>query len=88
MTSVVGKALSSFDFAGSQATGTNMQPLCSAVYLALNALYIGVPDCVASSMRMAYIITEMNALATNITLSHFDTSSTLKYLLFILFTSR
>jgi hypothetical protein len=35
-----------------------------------------MPNCIASSMRMAYVITEMNALATNITLSHLDTSST------------
>jgi len=51
-----------------------MHSLCSAVYHAFYTLNIGIPHCVASSMRMAYIITEMNALATNITLSHFDTS--------------
>ena len=29
----------------------------------------------ASSMRMAYVVTEMNALTANITFSHLDTSS-------------
>ncbi len=47
----------------------------SAVNLALNALNIRVPNCVASSMRMAYVVTEMNALTANITFSHLDTSS-------------
>ena len=38
---------------------------------------IGIPDSVGSSMRMAYVITEMNALTTNITLCHDDTSLSL-----------
>ena len=39
-----------------------MHSSSSAVNLALNALNIRVPNCVASSMRMAYVVTEMNAL--------------------------
>jgi len=35
-------------------------------------------------MGMAYVVTKMNALATNITFSHFDTSSTSAYLTLIL----
>lgn len=51
-----------------------MHSLCAAVNLALNALYVRVPNSVASSMRMAYIVTKMNTLTANITLSHLDTS--------------
>ncbi len=56
-----------------------MHSLGSAIHLALYALNIGVPDCIASSMRMADIITEMYALAANITLSHLNTSLTHKF---------
>ena len=52
-----------------------MHSSSSAVNLALNALNIRVPNCVASSMRMAYVVTKMNALTANITFSHLDTSS-------------
>jgi hypothetical protein len=53
-----------------------MHSLSTTVNLAFYTLDIRVPNCVASSMRMAYVITKMNALTTNITLSHFYTSST------------
>ncbi len=53
-----------------------MHTLGTAIHLALYTLNIGVPDCIASSMRMADIITEMYALAANITLSHLNTSLT------------
>ena len=56
-----------------------MHSLCSTVHLTFNALNIRVPDRVASSMRMAYVVAEMNAFTTNITFSHFDTSSTSAY---------
>ncbi len=65
--------------AASEASGANMHSLGSAIHLALYALNIGVPDCIASSMRMADIITEMYALAANITLSHLNTSLTHKF---------
>ncbi len=71
--------LSSLYSAGSQTPGTDMHSLRAAAYFAPYSFDIRAPDCIASSMRMAYIITEMNALATNITLSHFDTSSTPAY---------
>ena len=54
-----------------------MQSPGSAVNHAFYILDVGIPHCIASSMRMAYVVTEMNALTTNITLSHIDTSSTL-----------
>ena len=53
-----------------------MHSLGTAVYLALYALNIRVPDRIGSSMGMAYVVTEMNALTANITFSHLDTSST------------
>ena len=56
-----------------------MHSLGTAVYLALYVSDIGIPDSVGSSMRMAYIVSEMNALATNITFSHLDTSSMLTH---------
>lgn len=36
-------------------------------------------------MRMAYIVTEMNALSTNITLSHIDTSSPFSKLITLIY---
>ena len=69
--------LSSLNLAGTQTACAYMHSLSAAVDLALYTLYIRVPNCVASSMRMAYIVTKMNAFSTNITLSHIDTSSTL-----------
>lgn len=61
-----------------------MQLLGSAIYHAFHILDVGIPYCIASSMRMAYVITEMNALTTNITLSHLDTSSTLSCFLYFI----
>lgn len=51
-----------------------MQLLVAAVHFAHNALNIRIPNSVRSSMRMAYVISKMSALATNITLSHLCTS--------------
>jgi len=61
-------------FTGSQAACTYVQFLAGAIHFAFNILNIGVPDSVRSSMRMAYVITEMSALTTNITFSHLYTS--------------
>ena len=51
-----------------------MKLLSAAVNLTLNTLNVRIPNRVASSMRVAYVITKMYSLATNITLSHNDTS--------------
>ena len=51
-----------------------MQPLISTVHFTHNLLDIRMPNSVGSSMRMAYVITEMSALTTNITFSHLCTS--------------
>ena len=69
-------SLCSFNPAGFQTIGTDVHSLSAAVNFALNSLDIGFPHCVGLSMRMAYVITKKNALTTNITFSHFDTSST------------
>lgn len=53
-----------------------MHSLSRAVNLTLYSLDIRFPHCVGLSIRMADIMTEKNAFATNITLSHFDTSLT------------
>ena len=52
-----------------------MHSLGTTVYFALFASNVGNPNSVRSSMRMAYVVTEMNAFSTNITFSHLDTSS-------------
>ena len=61
-----------------------MHSLRTAVDLAFYASDIGIPDSVGSSMRMAYVVTEMNALTTNITFSHLDTSSKSSFITFSL----
>jgi hypothetical protein len=53
-----------------------MHTLGAAVNLALYATHVGIPDCVASSMRMADIVSKMYAFAANITLCHDYTSLT------------
>lgn len=68
--------LSPFNQPGLKTACADMKPLVTAIHFTLNSLDIGLPNCVGSSMRMAYIVTEMNSLATNITFSHLDTSST------------
>ena len=47
-----------------------MKRLIAASYYTLYVFDIGMPDPVRSSMGMADIISEMSALATNITLCH------------------
>ena len=51
-----------------------MHSLLSAVDVHSNLLDIGIPDSVGSSMRMADVVAEMSALATDITFSHLNTS--------------
>ena len=52
-----------------------MHSLGTTVNIAFYASDVGIPHSVGSSMRMAYVVTKMNALTTNITFSHLDTSS-------------
>ena len=67
-------SLSALNFAGSQASGAYMHFLVCAVYFNSNSLHIRIPDSVGSSMRMADVVAEMSALATDITFSHLNTS--------------
>ena len=60
--------------AGTQAAAANIKPLGNSVHLTLYMLDIGLPDMVRPSMRMAYVIAEMNILTTNCTLCHDHTS--------------
>jgi hypothetical protein len=66
--------LCSLDFAGLKASCADMDLLVAAVDLSGNSLDIRVPDSVGSSMRMADVVAEMSALATDITFSHLNTS--------------
>ena len=54
---------------------TNMHGLGIAVHVATNLSDVWIPDMIGTSMWMGYIISEMNALITNITLCHCYTSS-------------
>lgn len=53
-----------------------MHSLRSTVYFAFHSFDIGFPHRIGFSIGMAYIVTKEDALTTNITLSHFATSST------------
>lgn len=55
---------------GTQTSCAYVHSLSSSVHFAFYISYIGIPNCIGSSMRMAYVIPEMNAFATNITLCH------------------
>ena len=66
--------LSTLNLFRSETACANVHSLCSAVYFNSNLMYVSIPDSIALSMGMAYVVTEMNALAAYFTLSHFDTS--------------
>ena len=66
--------LSTLNLFGSETARVNVHSLCTAVRLNSNLMYVSIPDSIALSMGMAYVVTEMNALAAYFTLSHFDTS--------------
>ena len=51
-----------------------MKSLVGSADLAHNILDVRIPDPIRSSMRMADVVAEMSALATNITFSHLRTS--------------
>ena len=63
------------DFAGSETFRADIHLLgIAAVDLHADALNVGIPDAVGSSMRMADVVTEMSALSTDFTLCHDHTS--------------
>ena len=56
---------------GTQASGTSVHMARSTVHHSLNALDVGLPGTVGTSVRVGNLDTKGNALATVITLSHF-----------------
>jgi hypothetical protein len=68
------RGLSSFYFVGFQAFCAYVHSFDCAIHIAFYSFDVGLPNVVGSSMRMAYVISKMNALTTNITFSHLYTS--------------
>lgn len=66
--------LCSFNFAAPQTRSTHVQSFGSSVYLAFHTFYVGFPDSVCLSMRMAHIMSKKNAFSTNCTFCHDRTS--------------
>ena len=62
--------LSSLHFTGSEAGSTNVHLMSSSVDFYGYMLDVGLPHSVASSMRMAHIVSEMSSFITNSTSSH------------------
>lgn len=71
--SLIIKLDSSFDFAGAEASGANIDMLGSAVHNRLNALYVGLESLVAATMRMGYLNTKGYTLAAYFTFRHDST---------------
>ena len=66
-----GKLDSPFNLVGTEASGTSVHMARSTVNNSLNALDVGLPGSVGTSVRVGNLNTEGNTLATIITLSHF-----------------
>jgi hypothetical protein len=64
------KLNSSFNLAGAEASGANVNMLGSAVNNRLNTLYVGLESLVAATMRVGNLNTEGNALAAYFTFCH------------------
>ena len=58
------------DLAGAQATGASVHTLGGSVYDSLNALHVGFPSSVGTSVRMGNLDTESNALSAKFALCH------------------
>ena len=63
--------LCALNLAAAEATGAHIDVLGSTVYDSLNALYVGLPCTVGSSVRVADCDTESHALIAKFTLCHF-----------------
>ena len=61
-------------FTGAKALCADIHLLDSAGNLDRYSLNIGVPDTIGSSMRMADVISEMNAFSTDFAFCHVNTS--------------
>lgn len=72
------KLHSAGDLAAAQAASADVNMLGASVHDGLDALHIGLPCTVGSSVRMGDLNAERNALAANIALCHHCTSLPLK----------
>ena len=66
-----GKSDCALDLIGAEASGTSVHMAGSSVNDSLNALDVGLPCTIGTSVGMGDLDTERYALATKITLSHF-----------------
>ena len=62
--------LSSLNLAAAKAGSANIHLMYAALRFDLDRLNVGLPNVIASSMRMAHIIAEVSSLFTNSTLCH------------------
>ena len=65
-----GKSDSTLDLIGAEASGTSVHMAGSSVHDSLNALDVGLPCTIGTSVGVGDLDTEGYALATKITLSH------------------
>ena len=65
-----GKSDSPLDLVGTEASGTSVHMARSTVDNSLNALDVGLPGSVGTSVGVGHLNTEGHALATIITLRH------------------
>ena len=70
--------LCALNLAAAEAPGAHIDVLGSTVDDSLNALYVGLPGTVGSSVRMADLNTKSHALIAKITLCHFSCTSLLE----------
>ena len=61
---------SALDLAGTEATSTSVHMARSTIHNSLNALDVGLPGTVGTSVGVGHLNAEGYALATKITLSH------------------
>ena len=66
-----GKSDSTLDLIGAEASGTSVHMAGSSVNDSLNALDVGLPCTIGTSVGVRDLDTESYALTTKITLSHF-----------------
>ena len=69
------------NFTGTQTPGTNIHMAGRAIDHCLNALDIGLPGTIGTSVGMGNLDTKGHALATKITLSHFIAPPIIEFLI-------
>ena len=66
-----GKSDGALDLIGAEASGTSVHMAGSSIHDSLNALDVGLPCTIGTSVGMGDLDTERDTLTTKITLSHF-----------------